>query len=194
MDQTRRRSLARALVLWGGWALFLWQLRHPFVRFAGPFINDLLGLVLGLSLPWCATIETFRIGRWWSKAIVVASALPLMIYAFVFLLGSAISVLAYQNGHDLSFEHFGETPWRGSYVRFYRTNGGATTDYGVVIRHETTLLPGILIVRNVDSWYHCFSLNGTASKDGIVIMDDGAECRAFTGPQHEHRLKPFLYF
>jgi hypothetical protein len=175
-------------------AIFFWQLRHPIIRLASPPINELLGFALGLGLPWLTVVAFFRIGRWWSKAVAIVAALPLLLYTFVFLLGSAMTGFAYKNGHYLSFDRFAETPWKGSNVRFYRTNGGATTDFGVVIRQERTLFSGVLLVRRVDDFYPCYSLDAISTDYGITITDKRSDCRSFPDQRREYRLKPFVYF
>ena len=182
-----------ALLLFGN-ALFFWQLRHPVVRFASPVVDELLGFALGLCLPWLMGVAIFRIGRRWSKVVAALAIIPLMLYSAVFLLGSAMTAFAFKDGHDLSFDQFAETRWKGSVVRFYRTNGGATTDFGVVIRQERTLLPGVELVRNLDLFYPCDVLNAVSTDGGIAITDERSECRAFREARREYRLKPFIYF
>jgi len=176
-----------AALFCSGSAIFVWQLRHPIVRFAAPAVNELLGLALGLGLPWLAVVAIFRIGRWWSKAAVIAAVLPLLLYSLIFFLGWAMTGL-------LGFDQFAEAHWKGSDVRFYRTNGGATTDFGVVIRQERTLLPGVLLVRRIDDFYPCFSLDAISADHGITITAKRSDCSAFADQRREYRLKPFVYF
>jgi hypothetical protein len=174
--------------------MFFWQLRHPIIRFASPVVNSLLGFALGLGLPWLGVIAVFRIGRWWAKTVAIAAVLPLLLYSLVFLLGSAMAGFAYRGGHDLGFDRFAEVLWKGSDVRFYRTDGGAATDYGVVIRQERTLFPGVLLVREVDDFYPCHSLDATSTDHGIAITDGRSDCRDFHQQRRVYRLKPFVYF
>ena len=183
-----------AALFCGGSAIFFWQLRHPFVRFASPVVNELLGLALGLGLPCLALVAIFRIGRRWSKTVAIAAVLPLLLCSFIFLLGEAMTRPAHRNGRDLSFDQFAETRWKGSDVRFYRTNGGATTDFGVVIRQERTLFPGVLLVRRVDDFYPCYSLDAAATDHGITVTDKRSDCRALAQPSRAYRLKPLVYF
>jgi hypothetical protein len=180
--------------LLGGNTLFFWQLRHPIVRFASSVVNELFGFALGLCLPWLVAIAIFRVGRRWSKAIAIVVVLPLMFYSALFLLGSAMTSFAFKNSHDLSFDGFARTRWKGSDVRFYRINGGATTDFGIVIRQERVLLPGVELVRNIDTFYPCYSLNARSTDDGIIVTDEHSECGAFAESRREYRLKPFIYF
>jgi hypothetical protein len=181
-------------LLGGGSAIFFWQLRHPIIRLEWPVANELLGFALGLSLPWLTAAAIFRIGRWWSKTIALIAVIPLLLYSAVFLLGSAMTGFAYKKGRDLSFDRFAETHWKGSEVRFYRTDGGATTDFGVVIRQERSLIPGVVLVRRLDDFYPCYSLDAASTDRGIAIKDGRSECRGFQEQRRDYQLKPFLYF
>ena len=181
-------------LLCGGSAIFFWQLRHPVVRLEWPVANEVLGVALGLCLPWLTAAAIFRVGRWWSKTIALIAVIPLLLYSAMFLLGSAITGASYRNGRNLSFDRFAEMHWKGSDVRLYRTNGGATTDFGVVIRQERRLIPGVVLVRRLGDFYPCYSLNAESTDVGIAIKDERSECRGFQEQRRDYRLKPFLYF
>jgi hypothetical protein len=181
-------------LLGGGSAIFFWQLGHPIIRLKWPVANEILGLALGLCLPWLTVVAIFRIGRWWSKTIALIAVFPLLLYSALILLGSAMNGFAYKNGRDLSFDLFAETHWKGSEVRFYRTNGGATTDFGVVIRQERGLIPGVVLVRHLDHFYPCYSLDAESTNVGIAVNNGRSECRGFQEQRRDYRLKPFLYF
>ncbi len=181
-------------LLCGGSAIFFWQLRHPFLRFGSPVLNQLLGFALAFCLPWLTVIAIFRIGRWWSTAAGFIVALPLLLYTFVLFVVAIMAGSVYQNGHDLSFDRFAETPWNGSAVRFYRTDGGATTDYGVVIRQERAVFPGVLVVRRVDDFYPCYEMDAIPTDPGVAITGKDSDCTALSEQRREYRLKPFVYF
>ncbi len=44
-------------------------------------------------------------------------------------------------------------------VVVYQTNGGATTDFGIKIRTEKNLLPGLIFVESVAKYYHVKSID-----------------------------------
>jgi len=89
------------------------------------------GFALAIGLPWLAVISLLRAGRW-EKIIGAIFGVPLLLYSCIVLLVFTIyGPFAY--GHDLSFDRFAERAWKGSKISLYRTNGGATTDFGVVI-------------------------------------------------------------
>jgi len=188
---SRLRELCFAVV---ATAIFFWQLRHPFVRLAWDPANELLGFGLALALPWFADVPLFRLGGRWARAAAMFCAVPLLLYSGVAVLGMMMMGFAYKDGHDLSFDQFSETPWNGSSVRLYRTNGGATTDFGVVIRQERKLFLRILLVRNLDSFYHCESLELATTASGVRLQDAKVNCRAFSDEYRDYQLKPFVYF
>jgi hypothetical protein len=192
--QPRLEAWKSVALFGGGTAIFLWQLRHPIIRLEWPIANELLGLAFGLSLPWLTAAAIFRLGRWWSKTVALISIIPLLLYSAVFLLGSLITGFSYKNGRNLFFDQFAETHWKGSRVCFYRINGGATTDFGVEIRQERRLIPGVLLVRQLDDFYHCYSLDATSTDEGITLRDGRYACAGFREQHRDYRLKPFLYF
>ena len=61
----------------------------------------------------------------------------------------------------------------GTQVIAYRTDGGATTDFGIVVRQQRRLMPGLLIVRNLYSEYHAYNarLEVVGPKAVRVIID-----------------------
>jgi hypothetical protein len=52
-------------------------------------------------------------------------------------------------GVDHSFARLAQAPMEGSRATAYLSNSGAMSDFLVVVRQEKTLLPGLLLVRNV---------------------------------------------
>jgi hypothetical protein len=56
------------------------------------------------------------------------------------------------------------------------------------------LIPGVVLVRRLDDFYPCDSLDATATDVGIAIRGGRPECRGFQEQRRDYRLKPFLYF
>jgi hypothetical protein len=190
-SRARMGMLSLAVV---GTAVFLWQLRHPFLRFAWAPANELVGLPLALGLPWLADVTLYRVRARWARVTAVVCAVPLLLYSVIVALGIIITGSSYKDGRDLTFDEFAEAAWMDSSVRLYRTDGGATTNLGVVIRQERKLVPGILLVRTLDSFYPCESLDIATNATGIRLHDPNADCQSFGGASRDYKLKPFLYF
>jgi hypothetical protein len=188
------RRLRNIAILCAGYLFFLWQCSHPVFRFEWPFANDVAGLLLAVALPWLAMTAVVCYERWWTTAIGMIAALPLLLYSFAVLLFALPSWPGAIAGHDPGFDQFAETRWQKSVIRLYRTDGGATTDFGVVVRQERDLVPGILLVRTIDSYYPCDSVVVRNTSGGIVITE--ADDYRADSPQlrHEYRLKPLICF
>jgi hypothetical protein len=174
--------------------IFLWQVGHPIIRFSSPILNDFVGHFIALVLPWFAALAVLRIRRRLPRLFTITAALFLLCYSLAVILSSAMAYFSYENGHDLGFEQFENIGWKGSSVRLYRTDGGATTDYGVVIRQERNVLPGIMLIRPIDTFYHCYSLSATSTETGILVTDQHSECRGFPDQHREYTLRSHLYF
>jgi hypothetical protein len=195
MNPTKTAQHWKAVALLGGGsAIFFWQLRHPILRLEWPVANELLGFACALCLPWLTAAAILRIGRWWSTTIALIAVIPLLLYSAVVLLSSLMTGVPDKSGRDPSFDRFAETHWKGSEVRFYRTNGGATADFGVVIRQERRLIPGVVLVRHLDGFYPCYSLDAASTDVGVAIKKERSGCSGFQEQLRVYRLKPFLYF
>jgi len=60
---------------------------------------------------------------------------------------------AYERGTDGSFEVIDEVTFEGFNYKLYRTNGGATTSYGLVLREEYQLAFGVKAVGRIFEKY-----------------------------------------
>jgi hypothetical protein len=176
----------RAVSIAGATGFFFWQLRHPVLLFAAPLLNSLLGYALALALPWLTVAAIFFLGRRWAKILGGVLSLPLLLYSFVWLLGLGLL--------GVGFDRFAETEWKGSSVRLYRTNHGAFTDFGVVVRQEREVFPGILVVRKLDDFYPCFSLGLVADEKAVLLRRGEPDCPGFPGRERVYPLKPLVYF
>jgi hypothetical protein len=192
--RTSTRVLMDSTILSLATVVLYWQFRHPVVRTSSTLVNEGLGLFLALGLPWLALLSLTRLKRWWGNAIVIAGIFPLLFYSGLVFFVAMMQLGAMKNGRDLSFEPLSERQWNGSHVRFYRTNGGATTDYGLVIRQERAILPGVLLVRRLDDFYPCYSVDAREIDEGVQVEDAHGSCPGFSQRPQKYRLKRFVYF
>ena len=137
------------------------------VRFSSARANA-GALFLAQALPLIALgigIRSLTGRRRW---MVVAGVGPMVVTAALCTallgLGWAFGLV----GNEAAFERMSvlETP-KGT-VAVYRTNGGATTSYGIVLRHEAQLAPGVLLVRRLDHIYPASSARLSALDDDTV--------------------------
>lgn len=171
-----------------GTVVFFRQLRHPFVRFAWPFANEVTAFVLALGLPWLTNVMIYRLGARLTRIVSIVAAVPLLLWSGCIFL--VFMIAGFQFGPEKIFE----TNWKGSVIRLYRVNGGATTDFGVVIRQERTVFPGILLVHDLDEFYPCRSLDITGTQNGARVQDNHSDCISFGQRRRDYPLKRFIYF
>lgn len=130
----------------------LWSPTVPRFNY-GP-LNYIFSIFLAAMLPATLWLLMLVIRSLWLRWIVgIASLLvflPAALFSFVALIQLTTGVTA---GRDTSFEQTQEIKGEHGTFRLYRTNGGAMTSFGLVLRRERQLLPGIKIVTIVRSFY-----------------------------------------
>jgi hypothetical protein len=138
------RSLSRILVL----LLFVYSLvilnwRLEILRFKFDPLNYFFFLAI-LSLPVPALVIGLRFPRLWMKAVSVVCTLPLLLCsAYLAFLTVLVIPNVVKNGEPALWHRVRTVP--SSYynlVVYYH-------DYLVIVRQEKTILPGILLVRQV---------------------------------------------
>lgn len=194
-DRSRRR---RALLTAAALGLFFaahanW--RTPVLRFATPAANS-VAFAATLALPWAALALAQPVLRGWRRVAHFAALAPLLLYTLP--LGTCAAMDAadtLSRGVDYSFEPRGALALGPSRVRVYRTDCGATCDFGVVIRHERPVLPGVLLVREMESWSHAGAADLAASPGGVraIITETSRGYRGPGGP-HVLAVHPWVYF
>jgi hypothetical protein len=148
-----RRPLAVAFLAAVCFAAVQANWDHPFLRFSHPIPNQLF-LLLALTLPWLAAGALLYLPNVWAKVVAIVLLLPALAYAAFLALFLPVTVLdTIRWGYDPGFQPIG-TVVMGSYrVRIFRTNCGATCAYGIAVRQERHLVPGLLLVRELDGFY-----------------------------------------
>jgi hypothetical protein len=136
------------------------------LRFTYPPLNYLAFIVLALAIPIALAYVSFNVRYAWARWLVgclsVLALIPtgiLSFFAFLSIIDTAV------RGKDASFEPVAELRSGTAIYRAYRTNGGATTDFGIVLRKENILFPGIRYVRSIYSRYHAKDASLTCSSD-----------------------------
>jgi hypothetical protein len=162
-----------------GWANW----RAPVLRLASPSAN-IAAFIVVLLTPAAALVVAFR--RPWMRWISVLLLPIAAIAAFLAL----FAILDYRDvlnrGQDFSFELVRELPQDGYVLRVYRTNGGATTAFGVVVRQERSVLPGIRLVRDVYRRHHADDAQVDRSRPGRFVFDGRAS--------ESRTLSPWVWF
>ncbi|WP_426059749.1 hypothetical protein [Hymenobacter sp. B1770] len=148
------------LLLLGVLLLAVLNWKWPFLRFTNHWTNDVFA-VLVAALPVLLLVGligriTKAFNRWvaWPlTGVLVVVAVPFMailVFKFTILAFELIAHPPHANDQDGGFEQVAQLD---EHMAVYRTNGGATTAYGIVVRQERPLVPGVLLVRNVFAQY-----------------------------------------
>ena len=122
----------------------------PVLRFDSQTANWAGACVLFL-MPLFAPVLVLRLqARRLFRILGVVGLTPLIAASLLLALVSGSCLhQAQSKGTDSSFETLARLPLEGSRVTAYLSNTGSMGSLTVFVRHEKTLVPGILLVRNV---------------------------------------------
>jgi hypothetical protein len=146
------------------------------LRFTVPILNVLVFLL--------AQVIPFRLlaiaGRWSGRRRQYAMVIvvPLLLIALPSACGaSACIVLGGASfADDASFERRREVPVSTGKVVVYRTNGGATTNFGIVVRQECVVIPHVLfIAHNLIGQYPAWDAHVTPTDGRSVVVATDAD-------------------
>lgn len=142
-------------------------------RFALPLWNygaaAALAAAWPLAMVWAARQVPVRGWRRAGFAVAAVVALPSSMFAAIAWMAAA----SLEGDVDTAFEPLDEVRMGASHVRLYRTNCGATCAYGLELREEHEVLPGVRRVRSVWSLYRA-SEGRLQVRDDTVVVHDGA--------------------
>lgn len=157
-------------------ALFLANWSSPVLRTVSPTANAGIA-VIGCMLPWpaavCAKALSIGATRWLLGACLAMVGLLFLPFAGFALLDA--KAYADAGDRDGGYRIVSQAQFDHSNVVGYETNGGATTDYGFVVRQERPLGLGIILVRELYSRYR--SQGGTVERiapERVRILPEGA--------------------
>ncbi|MFT3911427.1 MAG: hypothetical protein QM737_18535 [Ferruginibacter sp.] len=99
-------------------------------------------------------------------SILFLSSLPILLFSTLNVLGY------YKNNHqDPSFECINTINYENRRFKTYRTNGGAMTDFGIIVREEKTLFPGIIKSKKLFSQYPMDTVELKIEGNNLLIVD-----------------------
>ena len=123
-------------------------------RFSYLPLNYIFAIMLACMLPIALGVLTVTLRRtglkWIAGTAAVLSIPPTALFALLALLQLISGVTS---STDTSFEKIAELEGHHGIYRLYRTNGGAMTSFGLVLRRERTILPGLRLVTMLRSYY-----------------------------------------
>jgi len=135
-------------------ALLLLNWRYGSLRFTAPALNY-AALIVGLLCSWALVVVVLRlpvrsVGKLLIAPLPSVWAAGCSLFALFTTLGLFSLVI---DGVDGSFEPIGVHDFGGQRLVAYRTNGGATTSFGIVVRQELPIIPGVMLARSVYTVY-----------------------------------------
>ena len=153
-------------------------------RFDATALNYASAIALAIAIPasltWIAALRS-RPLHWTAGVAIVLVWVPFGLFT-LFASIELSGVIA--DGLDTGFEPVAELQGTGVRYRLYLTDGGATTSYGLVLRRERPILPGVILVTVLHSDYRAHDAtmvrlaNGRARLD-VLPYNDGDPHRIF---------------
>jgi hypothetical protein len=126
----------------------------PIVRFTIPALNDLTFL-LALAIP-CVLLGIGLRMPW--RAVRVLSGVGLVLLAIGAVLALPVAGLGgVFDDYDSGWTPIQAVTMPAYRLVLYRTDCGATCDFGLVLRQEWHLAPGLLRLRAVADWYPAYA-------------------------------------
>ena len=145
-EQLARRWYFSLITAYGA---ILFNVVVPIVRLTVSEAN-LAALFLAQLLPVGAFIVAFIGWRGLRRVVAVLASVPLLLMAVP---GAMILPVGAFMGAGLEDERLQTIATGWSRVTVYRTNGGATTAFGITVRQECPVLPGVLVVHQLAHEY-----------------------------------------
>ena len=142
------------------------------IRFDNLYANSIVGLILYFS-PICALVLVIK-EKFKTKYLKTTLATLLAVASLVSLLPISFTVLDFASlngGIDPSFEKIRSQDLGSSRIVTYRTNGGATVDFGTVVRLEKPILPGVYIKRDLLDIYHASDVEFSVVGQDYIRID-----------------------
>lgn len=192
-----RRAVVTFTCLLTGFVAIAANWHYEVLRFSSPTLNA-LALLGGLGLTVVALVIAVRRFSGWMRASAVGLLLVPLAYSLFF--GGFVTVhllrLLSEGGVDAGFEPLGAVPVEQGRVSVYRTNCGATCSFGVAVRHERRLLPGVLLVRRLEGFYPAYQADFEALGPRTIRVSVPAYGRdaADSARSRTYVIDPKVYF
>ena len=118
------------------------------LRFESPSLNCMIFVLLVILVPLSLFWLSKNIDGFWGGILIFISIACVIPIAFVALITLATTSID-KNGKDLGFEKIDELKGESNYYRLYRTDGGATTSFGLVLKKEKPIFFGLKLVNHI---------------------------------------------
>jgi len=172
-----------------GWILICFvslqlNAHFPVLRFSSRAANE-IAFLASCGLPWVALVFGFSLQNAWNRFVCIA-LVPTLLWSVVAADGTLIAAGA-------GFEPVARMKAGSSAIAIYRLNGGATTDFGLLIRQEWRIIPGLELVRDLDLFYPAYSAAPEIIDPNTVLIRVAPyETQGQT--EVRHRIRSHVYF
>jgi hypothetical protein len=167
-----KKSQRNHLMLVGLLLLTIFIKFNHIIVFENPIVNLRLTFVIYFILI-LLFINSFLLEQIWAKIISAITFGFFCLFGFVILLFTLWDIDNTKDNHgkDFGFECIREINMNKIKIKAYRTNGGATTDFGIVVREERELFSGILFTNIIYNKYHMDTVMLKVENKTLVITD-----------------------
>jgi uncharacterized SAM-binding protein YcdF (DUF218 family) len=123
------------------------------VRFSNDIVNFVVG-TLSFLLPFLTAFFALIIPRrWLTTVIAIVLLLPLLCFSALGLFFESLLIGdTFRTGLNPAFERIARVPMGGYSVGIYLSNCGAPCSLDIEVLQEKTIIPGILLVRELSGF------------------------------------------
>lgn len=170
------------LILW--YLLSLANYFYPVLRFKSVVANHIY-----ISLVLLMPVMILFIGFFYKRLVIKIINTSIFIIPCLvglplsLILLSLLSVDIFSGNVGRGFEPIDQLGFASYNITAYRTNGGAATGFGIVVRQEKEVFFGVLLVKKIYSEYHT---------DNVSLIKTDEKTIKINGVKHE--VKKYVYF
>ena len=139
----------------------------------GFWIRYFLELMLVILLVLLA-INTLQIRIFPLKVLLLIVFAPIAFVGIPWMFYETYRLYEYNNhgNVDESFVLIATSKYKDYEINAYRTNSGAMTSFGVVVRSERKFIPGLLMTERLYDNYRCMYVDLNIKSDTLIIIPD----------------------
>ena len=162
---------------------------YPIFRFTNLLANYFGGLIFCLS-PMFLFYNSAYLSHNFLELLSAIIFIPLSLLFLVILLFVIIDISnKIMKGKDYSFENIHKIMTGDFDIKIYRSNGGATTAFGIIVRQEREILPGLLLVKELYPKYDCDDIKYKMDDKKTLLIDNYQ-----LGSSTSIKLNDWIYF
>ncbi|AGB19960.1 hypothetical protein Thethe_02390 [Thermoanaerobacterium thermosaccharolyticum M0795] len=128
---------------------------YPFIRFKSLKLNNIFSLCIQI-IPLMLLINGFRFKH--ISAKIVNSVVSILLIVISTTIAAIILFATITLNVNEAFMPIHNIRFESSSVIVYRSNYGATTDFGITVRQEKEIIKGVLLVKNLYKKHHMYDI------------------------------------